>query len=121
MNNDDQSAFNFNNSLINYHYGEILDLIGGKISSKKKIKANKEKIIKYLSETFIGITEEKLTNLFETYLKLMPGCDLKRGNLNEIKDSLNKFSLFILETGSEYKDHGYSLILSCYFWLTDKY
>jgi len=117
---DNLLAFTFNGSLVNHHFEEILDLISEK-QTKRKIKVNKEKIINYLSETFTGITEEKLINFFTTYVRLLPENYLKKGNIKEIRDSLNKFSQFILQSGDSYKDHGYSLVLGCYFWLTDKY
>ena len=61
---DAKLQFAFNGSLVNKHFEKILDILGEPLKSEEQVKKNKQKIIDYLSETFTGVTAEKLANSF---------------------------------------------------------
>ena len=61
---DSKLQFIFNGSLINKHFETIMDILSNAFKNEKQIRKNKKMIINLLSETFSGITEEKLANSF---------------------------------------------------------
>lgn len=103
-------------TLLNKNYEKILDIIGEKLKTKKQIKSNRTVIIKLLSETFTDITADKLEKVFN--LLYSNESTFKYSTIQEVNESLNKYSKYIIETNQEYKDHGYSMLLCGYFWLT---
>lgn len=127
MNSEDaQLQFTFNGSLVNRHFEKILDIISEKLTSEKQLIKNKQKIIELLSDTFSGVTAEKLANGFNLYLSELMDNPLKCDTLEDINFSINRFAQFILTVDKTIKDgmfndKGYSMIICCYFWLTKSY
>lgn len=115
---DNLMKFAYNDSLMNSRFEEILDIISEKIKSERQLLRNKNKIISLLDETFPGITADKLANGFNILLAEMQELPFKNDSIKEINNSINRFSNFILEISNEFKDHGYSMLVCFYFWIT---
>lgn len=108
----------YDDNLINNHYEEILDIIGQDIKSKKQIKDNKNKIISFLKETYSSITSEKLANGFNMLYSDITDINFKYNNFDELNSIIRKYINYVYNISHLYKDHGYSLLLCGYFWLT---
>ena len=115
---DSKLQFIFNGSLINKHFETIMDILSNAFKNEKQIRKNKKIIINLLSETFSGITEEKLANSFNFIANTL-GEYLHRDTIEEMSKSFNGFSSYILHIHKEFTDHGYTCLLMCYFWLTE--
>lgn len=110
--------FLYNDSLVNRHFEKILDIIGETIKSEKQLKKNKEKILNYLNETYVNITSEKLSNSFNLLYNTIQEVPFKYDTIEEVNDSVHRFCEFVCQVSHLYKDHGYSLLIIGYFWLT---
>ena len=119
--NDNELQFIFNESIINKNFETILDILGEKLKTKKQIKNNKEKIISLLQETYPEITADKLSEGFNLVYEAIKDIPFKTNTIKELNESLNKYSLFILKVNNQFKDHGYSMLICGYFWLTRDY
>ena len=116
---DTKLQFIFNDTLVNNHFEEILDIIGKKKKSNKQVVKDRDLVLSLLNETFINLTVDKLANSFNFIL--YGGLDeniLKNSDYNEVNRSINLFSNYILRINDQFKDHGYTLLLSFFFWLT---
>lgn len=116
---DTKLQFIFNDSLVNNHFEEILDIIGKKKKSNKQVVKDRDLVLSLLNETFVNLTIDKLANSFNFIL--YGGLDeniLKNSDYNEVNRSINLFSNYILRINDQFKDHGYTLLLSFFFWLT---
>ena len=113
--------FTLDDSLVNEHYEEILDILGERLKTKKQIRNNKDKVLSLLKETFPDVTEEKLIDGFNIIYETVKDIPFKYDTIKATMESLNKFSLYVLEINDKFKDHGYSLLLFGYFWLTRNY
>jgi len=110
--------FTFGESLVNNHFEEILDIIGMKLKNKKQLIKNKNKIISLLNETFPSITAEKLVNGFNIIYSEIQDVPFKYDTIKDVNNSINRYSQFILSINNQFKDHGYTMLLFGYFWLT---
>ena len=108
----------FDESLINNHFEEILDIIGETLKTKKQLNKNKNKILDLLKETFPYVTAEKLSNGFNVIYSSIQDIPFKYKTLKDINDSINRFSQFILTIHNQFKDHGFTMLLCSYFWFT---
>lgn len=116
---DTKLQFIFNDTLVNNHFEEILDIIGKKKKSNKQVVKDRDLVLSLLNETFVNLTVDKLANSFNFIL--YGGLDeniLKNSDYNEVNRSINLFSNYILRINDQFKDHGYTLLLSFFFWLT---
>ena len=116
---DTKLQFIFNDTLVNNHFEEILDIIGKKKKSNKQVVKDRDLVLNLLNETFVNLTIDKLANSFNFIL--YGGLDeniLKNSDYNEVNRSINLFSNYILRINDQFKDHGYTLLLSFFFWLT---
>ena len=116
---DTKLQFIFNDTLVNSHFEEILDIIGKKKKSNKQVVKDRDLVLSLLNETFVNLTVDKLANSFNFIL--YGGLDeniLKNGDYNEVNRSINLFSNYILRINNQFNDHGYTLLLSFFFWLT---
>lgn len=116
---DTKLQFVFNDTLVNNHFEEILDIIGKKKKSNKQVVKDRDLVLSLLNETFVSLTVDKLANSFNFIL--YGGLDeniLKNSDYNEVNRSINLFSNYILRINDQFKDHGYTLLLSFFFWLT---
>ena len=116
---DTKLQFIFNDTLVNNHFEEILDIIGKKKKSNKQVVKDRDLVLSLLNETFVSLTIDKLANSFNFIL--YGGLDeniLKNSNYNEVNRSINLFSNYILRINNQFNDHGYTLLLSFFFWLT---
>ena len=117
-NDDSVLQFTFNGSLVNKHFETILDIIGEKLKNKKQIEKNRNKILSLLGETFSNITAEKLENGFDMLYADMQDLPFKTDTIECLNDSINRYARFIFEINDKFKDHGYSMLVCGYFWLT---
>lgn len=116
---DTKLQFIFNDTLVNNHFEEILDIIGKKKKSNKQVVKDRDLVLSLLNETFVNLTVDKLANSFNFIL--YGGLDeniLKNSDYNEVNRSINLFSNYILRINDQFNDHGYTLLLSFFFWLT---
>ena len=116
---DAKLQFVFNDTLVNNHFEEILDIIGKKKKSNKQVVRDRDIVLSLLNETFVNLTVDKLANSFNFIL--YGGLDeniLKNSDYNEVNRSINLFSNYILRINDQFNDHGYTLLLSFFFWLT---
>ena len=116
---DTKLQFIFNDTLVNNHFEEILDIIGKKKKSNKQVVKDRDHVLNLLNETFVNLTIDKLANSFNFIL--YGGLDeniLKNSDYNEVNRSIYLFSNYILRINDQFKDHGYTLLLSFFFWLT---
>lgn len=118
---DNLLQFTFNGSMVNKNFEKILDIIGEKLKTKKQIIDNRDKIIKLLSCTFIDITPKKLADGFNTLYSEIQEVPFKYKTIEDLNNSINRYSTFILEIQDQFKDHGYSMLLCGYFWLINNY
>ena len=119
--NDNELQFVFNESIVNKHFEEILDIISEKLKTSKQSRKNRNKIVEMLQETFPSITAEKLSDGFNMIYASMQEIPFKYDTIKDINESINRYSNFILQIHHTFKDHGYSMLLCGYFWLTRKY
>lgn len=117
-NKDFELQYVFDESLVNTHFEEILDIIGEKLKTKKQVAKNKDKILKLLSETFPYITAEKMAKGFNMIYANIQEIPFKYDTIKDLNDSINRYSQFILQIQNQFKDHGYTMLLFGYFWLT---
>lgn len=118
--NEELINFNFNGSLANINYEKILDIISEKLKNKKQITKNRNRVINLIKETFPNINCENLEDGFNS---LYSNIDIpfKYNTIQDLNESINKYAIFIVNINDQLEDHGYSLLLCCYFWLTKKY
>jgi len=122
MDNEDISLqYTFDESLVNKHFEEILDIIGEKLKTKKQLHKNKQKILDLLKETFPYVTDEKLANGFNIVYSNIQEIPFKYNTIKDINDSINRYSQFILSIHNQFKDHGFTMLLCGYFWFTRKF
>lgn len=122
---DSKLQFTFNGSLVNKHFEEITDILMYKIKSKNDVIKNRAKIIELLSETFINIDENKLAKGFDIFANNLPqdvfNKSIKYGTISEVIKSYAILTRLAYNLHSNFNDHGYSLVVMAYFWLTSKY
>ena len=122
MDNEDISLqYTFDESLVNKHFEEILDIIGEKLKTKKQLHKNKQRILDLLKETFPYVTDEKLANGFNIIYSNIQEIPFKYNTIKDINDSINRYSQFILSIHNQFKDHGFTMLLCGYFWFTRKF
>lgn len=106
--------------LLNQDFETILDTIAEEPTSKKHLVKNREKILSLLN---IPITTKHLTEMFNV-LRLACPDEMKTSNsLNDFYIKIIKFAQYLVEIDSihhVYNDHGYSILLSYYFYLSNK-
>lgn len=122
MDNEDVSLqYAFDESLVNKHFEEVLDIIGEKLKTKKQLHKNKQRILDLLKETFPYVTDEKLANGFNIVYSNIQEIPFKYNTIKDINDSINRYSQFILSIHNQFKDHGFTMLLCGYFWFTRKF
>lgn len=122
MDNEDISLqYTFDESLVNKHFEEVLDIIGEKLKTKKQLHKNKQRILELLKETFPYVTDEKLANGFNIIYSNIQEIPFKYNTIKDINDSINRYSQFILSIHNQFKDHGFTMLLCGYFWFTRKF
>ena len=97
-------------SFINDNYMKVLDLISEGFKSEKEIKKKYKKVLKLI----FGSEEEINLDAFNVYWASLPETAFNFTNLNELNESLRKFIIYIAEVEDEFKDYGYSLLVSYY-------
>ena len=115
-------------SLLNSNFEEILDIMSKDIKNKKQMVERRKQIKELLKDEF---TPKQLENLFESYKKMIDyGLPddaeekiaftklLDNSSIEIINSNINKFSRYVLEVGNNFTDHGYSLLLGYYFYIT---
>lgn len=122
MDNEDVSLqYAFDESLVNKHFEEVLDIIGEKLKNKKQLHKNKQRILELLKETFPYVTAEKLADGFNIIYNSIQEIPFKYNTLKDVNESINRYSQFILTIHNQFKDHGFTMLLCGYFWFTRKF
>ena len=103
-------------SLINHNYETIIDLLNTEFTTADNIIETRNKIIELLYETF-NINDKVLENSFNIISRELPD-ELKTYNsYSDISNNINKLCYSLLNN-DEFSDHGYTMILLYFFWLT---
>lgn len=106
--------------LLNHDFETILDIIAEEPKSIKHLTKNRDKIIKLLN---IPVTSRHLTEMFNVLRLSCPDEMRDTNSLDDFYIKIIKFAQYLVEIDSihhVYKDHGYSILLSYYFYLSNK-
>lgn len=100
-------------SLLNGNYEKVLNILGDEIKSSKQLKNNRSKVIKLTNC-------DELSNNIETCFSLikdnLPKEFLEYNNYEELNILLRSYYKMAIDL--DVKDHGYTLIVLYYLWVT---
>lgn len=105
-------------NILNKHYEEVLDIIGEKIKRKNKLIKNRDKVLAYINES-VEISADDLAEPITFLCDILPKEIFEVKNINEFNKRINQFLLYILNINGMV-DGGYSLIVSYYFYISNK-
>ena len=112
-------------SLLNNNYTKILDIIGVELKDKKQVKKNRDKIkdllFKMDNDDKVEDIDEFFNKGFEVFWKALPEEIFDVPNIEKLNLRIYQFVKYIFGMESEFKDHGFSLIVAFYFKITEKF
>ena len=107
-------------SLLNKSYSKILDLISTKIDNKNKARELYKKI-NNLTWKANDEEIEKILDGFNVLWNTLPQEAFDVDTLEKLNTRIYQFSKYILTIEEEFKDHGFTLLVTYYLKVVRKY
>lgn len=104
--------------LIDKNYEKVLDIVGQVFKNNKDVLARYNKVNKltWKMEDLSGVF-----NSFNIFWNTLPKEAFDVDSIEKLNLRVSQFAKYILEVESNYKDHGFSLLITYYLMVCDKY
>lgn len=110
-------------NLLNNNYAKVLDIIGKEQKNKKQVEKDREEVKKLLfdMDRSVDNIDDYFNNGFGIVWNNLPEEIFDVSDIDKLNLRLYQFIKYVYGMESEFKDHGFSLIVAYYLKATDKF